>query len=211
MTSEPLRNTPDLNDVFYQFAIEHPKPNAADVDAYVRIYPHHAAALTEFAIELATDALFADASLAESDTSDSDVDKAMSRFHNRLYAVGSTSAPSASAQTSVQPSNPFTSLDRTAMRQAAQQLHANSVFVMKLRDRQIRPETMSDGFRRAAADAAKAPLNVVIAHFAGQQTLAAGQRYKSDVKPTAGPMETFEDAVRSSGLSPEQEAYLLSL
>ncbi|MDO8912184.1 MAG: hypothetical protein Q7U11_07355 [Phenylobacterium sp.] len=211
MTSEPLRNTPDLNDVLYQFAIEHPKPDAADVDAYARIYPHHAAAITEFAIELATDALFADASSAVSDSSDSDVDKAMSRFHNRLYAVGSTAAPPASAQPNTALANPFASLDRIAMRQAAQQLHANSVFVMKLRDRQIRPETMSDGFRRVAADAAKAPLDVVIAHFAGQQTLAAGQRYKSDVKPTAGPLETFEEAVRSSGLSPEQEAYLLSL
>ena len=56
---------------------------------------NHAAAITEFAIELATDALFADASSAVSDSSDSDVDKAMSRFHNRLYAVGSTAAPPA--------------------------------------------------------------------------------------------------------------------
>lgn len=210
MTSDTLRHTPDLSDVLYQFAIDHPQPDAAQVDAYVLAYPQHATALTEFAIELAIDALFVNEEEPAADLSDNDVDKAMSRFHNRLYAVRTPTSRKTEPPSALPP-NPFAALDRTAMRQAAQQLHANSVFIMKLRDRQIYPHTMSDGFYRAAADAANSSLDVVIAHFAGQQTLAAGQRYKSDGKPATGAMESFEEAVRNSGLTPEQEVYLLSL
>ena len=78
----------------------------------------------------------------------------MSRFQNRLFAVrhseaaGSTTSPIVSAPVE----NPFTALDRAAFRGLANRLNVNTLFVAKLRDRQIDLNTMTTGFRKRVAD-----------------------------------------------------------
>jgi hypothetical protein len=108
--------------------------------------------------------------------------------------------------------NPFVSLSREDFRGFARRLDANSVFVAKMRDRQIKPETLTPGFRKRVADELRAPLDVVVAHFAAAQAGAASpQFYKADGKPNNGGCQTFEEAVRSSGLSEAQQSALLAL
>ena len=207
------RTAPDLRDVLYQFAIEHPSPNAACLDDFIRHNPRHAADLTDFAIELAVDALMQpnDADLdrgAHEQDASPDVDLAMSRFHNRLYEVRK-GGPSGALDAA--PLNPFAALDRTRTRALAERLHGNSVFVMKLRDRQVALENMSAGFRSEIADELDVPMDVLVAHFAAQQQVQSHVRFKSVEKPQAPAKQSFEEAVRTCGLSPEQESYLLSL
>jgi hypothetical protein len=55
------------------------------------------------------------------------------------------------------------------------------------------------------------PMNLLIAHFKGPPVLARGQHFKSDEKPALSGRESFEEAVRNSGLTPEQQSYLLGL
>ena len=50
-----------------------------------------------------------------------------------------------------------------------------------------------------------------MAHVRSEPTVNAQQLHKSDSKPVAQKRETFEEAVRSSGLTPEQQQHLLEM
>jgi hypothetical protein len=181
----------------------------------VRNYPEHAAELTEMAIELALDALNdnednGDNSSAAAAEASEAVSTAMSRFQNRLYQVR-TAERASQTKAAVGPRNPFALLDRAQLRALGQRLKANTVFILKLRDRLIEAETMTEGFKRYVANELKAPFDIVAAHFSGHAEVAAQASYKADQKPKAGKKQPFEEAVRTSGLSPEQQAYLRSL
>jgi hypothetical protein len=212
MTSTPPRIPTPLRNVLYELALAKPAPDAALVDEFARHYPEYASDLTEYAIELALDAIAAhnepmDMPVA---TTTPSVSRAMSRFHNRLYAVRKgTDAEAAEAAPAVE--NPFATLNRPAMRALAQRLHANTVFVMKLRDRLIMGDTMTEGFLRRIADELGVLLETVVAHFAAPAYVPRSAHFKADTKPEAGEKQTFEEAVRSCGLTPEQQHSLLNL
>jgi len=208
------QNKMPLRDVLYALSLAKPIPDAEVLDDFVRRYPEYAAALTDFAIELAMDAVSSEAvnECTPSETAtvvSPAVSRAMSRFQNRLYAV-----QQAKAERSVTApvENPFAGLDRSSFRSLAQRLNANAVFLLKLRDRQIDPSTIPEGFCRLVAEELQAPLEVIHAHFAAQQQVKASPQYfKADQKPEARERQTFEEAVRSSGLASDQQRYLLSL
>jgi hypothetical protein len=212
MTSTLPRPPTPLRDVLYEFALAKPAPDAALVDAFVRHYPEYASELTEYAIELALDAIAAQHEPVEMPvaTTTPAVSRAMSRFHHRLSAVREeTAAEAAKAAPAVE--NPFATLTRAEIRALAHRLHANTVFVMKLRDRLIRRDTMTEGFLRRLADALGVRLETVVAHFAAPAYVPSRAHFKADMKPKAGGQQTFEEAVRSCGLTPAQQQALLKL
>jgi hypothetical protein len=137
----------------------------------------------------------------------------MSRFENRLFEVRSmqglrtndTSAQSTEVQ------NPFAVLDRTAFRVLVKSLHANSLFVSRLRDREVDVNTMSADFKRRVADEINAPLDLVTAHFSAQAQIDRRPFYKAEGKPEGSRKTSFEEAVRNSGLTEEQQHYFLTL
>jgi hypothetical protein len=213
MTTKLFRGDTALQDALYALSLAKPAPSADTLDELVRRYPEFATELTEMAVELALEALRDDEDGRDSpgaaDTS-SMVLKAMSRFHNRLHTVKTEQRASA-ATAQIDPRNPFAALNTAEMRALGQRLNATTVFVLKLRDRLIESETMTEGFKRRVADELKAPLDLVAAHFAGQSTVGALVHFKADQKPEAIKKQSFEEAVRSSGLTDEQQSYLLSL
>jgi hypothetical protein len=212
MTSTPPRSPTPLRNILYELALAKPAPDAALVDEFVRSYPEYAPDLTEYAIMLALDAIAAhnepiDTPVALTTTS---VSRAMSRFHNRLYAVRQEiDAETAKAAPAVE--NPFATLTRFEIRALAQRLHANTVFVMKLRDRLITDATMTEGFLRRIADELGVLREHLVAHFAAPVYIQRSAYFKADIKPEAGEKQTFEEAVRSCGLTPEQQNSLLNL
>jgi hypothetical protein len=212
MTRTPPRSPTPLRNVLYEFALAKPVPDAALVDEFVRHYPEYASDLTAYAIELALDAIAARNEPVDqpSAVTAPSVSRAMSRFHNRLHAVRKeTDAEAAKAAPAVE--NPFAKLTRDAIRALAQGLHANTVFVMKLRDRHIRLETMTEGFLRRLADELGVRLENIVAHFAAPAYIQSSAQFKAETKPEAGEKQTFEEAVRSCGLTPEQQHSLLHL
>lgn len=219
MTTILTAGAPPLREAFYALSMAQRVPDAELLDDFVRRYPVYAIELTEFAIELALDALrgdaAADAAEAELDPAQVSpvVSRAMSRFHNRLHAIRTAGAAREPARRAEAPSNPFAALSRDEFRGFARRLGANSVFVAKLRDRQIASDTMSDGFRRRVADDLRAPPDVVVAHFAmsGGSPMVTRQFFKADAKPDHAGQQSFEEAVRSSGLTEEQQRHLLRL
>ena len=50
------KDEPSLRDVLYEFSLSGHVPNAEVLDEFIRRYPEHATALSEFAIALALDA-----------------------------------------------------------------------------------------------------------------------------------------------------------
>ena len=69
------------------------------------------------------------------------------------------------------------------MRALAQSLHANTVFVMKLRDRLITGDTMTEGFLRRIADELGVLRENIVAHFAAPAYIQSSAHFKADTKP----------------------------
>lgn len=212
-------NPMPLNDVLYAFALDERELSAEVLDDFIYKYPEHAHALTDLAIELAVDSLRMDAVVESEAVVDAAqcspaVSRAMSRFQNRLYSAKrlTSEAATKAAPDAAGVVNPFASLDRRAFRELAEQLQSNTVFVGKLRDRQIEPATIPQGLMRRVAELLMIPVEWVVAHFAapmGSQPRL--QLLKADQKPVVVLRQNYEDAVRSSDLTEQQERYLLSL
>jgi hypothetical protein len=220
MTPTLTRSPAPLRDVLYEFSLAKEVPDAELIDAFVRRYPEHAAAVTDFAIELVLDSLQRDE--GEQERLDPVnvspvVSRAMSRFQNKLHEVEAdrvtAAQPASRAAPPADVSNPFARFGRDDFRAVARQLNVNTVFLCKLRDRQIDPMTMTNGFKHHVAEGVKATFDVMVTHLAGSPQTAGPQPqyYKATEKPDAGTQQSFEDAVRSSGLTEEQQRYLLSL
>ena len=212
MTGTRPRSPTPLRNVLYELALAKPVPDAALVDEFVRHYPEYAADLTEYAIALALDAIAAQNEPVDqpSAVTTPSVSRAMGRFQNRLQAVRKEAdAEAAKAAPAVE--NPFVKLTRPAMRALARRLHANTVFVMKLRDRHISLETMTESFLRRIADELGVRLEDIVVHFAAPAYIPSSAHFKAGTQPEAGGKQTFEEAVRSCGLTPAQQHALLHL
>lgn len=208
-----LKETTPLQNVLYAFSMENEAPDAAVLDEFVRNYPEYACELTDFAVEMVMDAAFDHQDLAsEGDAGQISpaVSRAMSRFENRLFETRRNQSPT-SRDVPISVQNPFAVLDRTAFRALVNGLHANNLFVSRLRDREIDVNTMTEGFKRRVADELSAPLELVAAHFAAEAQIERRQFYKAEEKPQVSRKTSFEEAVRNSGLTEEQQSYLLGL
>ena len=217
-------NTPSIADAFYALSLEGRIPDANLLDDIVRRYPEYAPQLTEFVVELVLDGLHD--TLLESEITKQDMDdlgispavsRAMSRFQNRLYSVkkaGEAGTKNDSlANVSMDTYNPFKRLSTNEFKQLVNKLGVNAAFVTKLRDRQIAPEEMTDGFLEEVAEKLNVPTDVLVAHFtAPQSSVSVGRQFfKATEKPNAGKRQSFVEAVRSSGLSEHQQKRLMSL
>ncbi|MCF2523217.1 hypothetical protein [Bradyrhizobium sp. G127] len=212
---ETITNTP-VHDAMYAMSLAKSVPDAELLDEFVRRYPQHADALTEFAVELAVDALLHDDDEfdvpADPDAVSPVVSRVMSRFENRLFEVQQESTGRSSARMATAAAvNPFVALDREGFRALASRLNVNTVLLSKLRDRQIDPATIPGRFRRHVAEEIEEPFDVIETHLcAPQEAAISRQFYKSDGKPSTQPRQSFEDAVQNSGLSQDQQRHLLS-
>lgn len=206
-----------LRDVLYDFSVAQRVPDAGLLDDFVRRFPQYADPLTEFAIELAMDVLRPDPVVDAKATVDPDlvspvVSRAMSRFQNRLHAVQQATKPNsdrASPSVVADAPNPFAELSRAAFRTLVDRIGANSVFVAKLRDRQVEPDTIPVGFLQCLADALDISPDLLTAHFAAPNVITSRQFYKADTKPDNNQRQSFVEAVRSSGLNEDQQRQLL--
>lgn len=210
MTDTPLR------DAMYAMSLAKAVPDAELLDEFVRRYPEHADALTEFAIELALDGLqHGDDDLdvpADPDAVSPVVSRVMSQFQNRLFEISQKQAPSPAARaTTASVANPFAALDRDGFRALASRLDINTALLSKLRDRHIEPATIPSGFCRHVAEEMQEGFDLLSIHlYAPPEAAPVHQYYKAEGKPKVHAQQSFAEAVRGSGLSEEQQRRLLS-
>lgn len=202
-----------LRDVLYEFSLAKRAPDAELLDEYVRQFPQYANELVDFAVSLVLDAPQDEACqpVADPQRVSPAVSRAMSRFHNHLHATRQAQAAPAGSSAPQAVVNPFLALDRNAFRALADQLGANVLFVARLRDRLIAPATFSKGFVRLVAEKLITSVDLVIAHFSAPAGPAAPQFLKADGKPEPAEQQPFEEAVKASGLTPEQQQRLLEI
>jgi hypothetical protein len=220
--------------VLYEFALAKERPDAELLDEFVQRYPEHADALTGFAVSLVLDTGVDEETVTTELPSEArtGVSLAVSRFQNRLFEVKTEARSQEAARGSSHsslvkpprrfetgtkavmgpaPRNPFLVLDRQQIRTLGERLHANTIFMMKLRDREIASETMTIGFLTIVAQELREELEVVTQHFAAPGQLFAVMNFKSESKPQVREKQSFEEAVKNSALTAEQQAWLLSL
>ena len=214
---------PALREALYALSMAKRVPDAQVLDEVVRQYPRFAEELVDFAVEIVVDSLrtgSADEAESEADVDHltPDVSRAISTFHNEVYALRREQERGLEEDaSSFGGINPFADLSRGEMRGVVRGMDASGAFVAKLRDGQILGETMTVGFKAHVVavmdDVASVPKEVVYAHLAGESDTAgvSSQFYKAASRPEKGRQQTFAEAVGSSGLSAEQQRYLLSL
>jgi len=213
--TQTTSNTP-LRDAMYAMSLAKPLPDAELLEEFVQRYPEHAEALTEFAIELAVDALqHGDDELdvsADPDAISPVVSRVMSQFQNRLYEISRKRVSALPAGAATLPiTNPFASLNREGFRALASGLDINTVLLSKLRDRNIEPMTIPRAFCRHVAETMDKDFDELSAHlYAPPEAATVRQYYKSEGKPNVHARQSFEEAVRGSGLTEEQQRRLLS-
>ncbi len=194
-------------------------PNPDMLDTYVKQYPQYSVELTDFAVALALDVL---APLYEEvddapERATPAVSRTMSHFQNALFDAQQkgdvrrleTKQVLAHMQNAA---NPIAALSKAGFKGFACRLDVNSVLAAKLRDRQIASDTMPAAFITMVAQCIPEDIDIVAAHLmaAPDQTLRARQFHKADGKPGNSEQESFEDAVKNSGLTEDQKRKLLA-
>ncbi len=211
-----------IDDLYYELAMLEPSTRVDFLDQLVRTHPQHARELTDFAVELAFDDRSHGAAAPEMVADDDPiVMRAMSKFQNILYEMDneapvpttSTSSTEGSRHqaSSERPVNPFAQLTHLEMRRVAKELNANTLLVIKLRDRHLLPDTISPGFRKRTAEALGVPEPLLAAHLVAPPEMQREGLYKSERKPEATQQQSFEETIESLELSEDQRRYLLSL
>jgi hypothetical protein len=213
-----------LEDALYILSLEKEVLDAAILDKVIRAFPEYAEELTDFAIDIALDCLRSRSRNTETSAQPTQlgsvspaVSRAMSRFQNRLHAVqtlsvSSQTGPALATSRGVQEvKNPFLQLSRDEFRSLAERMGANSIFVTKLRDRQIAASTIPTRFRSKLANEMEVPLELLTAHLEAPPVTPQRQFYKSEGKPKNVTQQTFVEAVRGSGMTKDQQDALLGL
>lgn len=212
---EMTNTNTSLSDAIYALSVAKAVPDAELLDRFVQRYPEHAEALTDFAIGLAIDALHHDVdddATIDIDAVNPVVPRVMSQFENRLFELAHKKAEqrdlAAPALTPVK--NPFAALNRAQFRELAEGLRINIVLLTKLRDRQLESDTIPDRFTQDIAKQMNEEPVVIAAHFRSLPAASPMQQhFKADRKPEITAQQSFKEAVRTSGLTEEQQRRLL--
>lgn len=208
------RTPTELRDAYYELSMAEGLPDPGMLDALISRYPQYARELTSFAVDLTVDRLTQD-DVTSSDAAPvmgSAASTAVSAYHNAMYSLrkGATVADTTAAASVIE--NPFVKLDRDGIRATANAVGVNTPFVIKLRDRVIDAGTIPQRFLQQLAEALGVEFERLWSHLSCERIVAMeGQSFKADDKPLLGQKQSFEEAVRSSGLSQDQQTHLLSL
>lgn len=194
--STPKPFAADEESVLMAFSME-PSHDRETLERYITEYPQHAIALIDCSIDLLHELPEADVSATE--VPDSVVDRAWQRFEGAVQ------------QTDPEVANPFAKLNTSSFKSLARRLDVSNLFLMRVRDRAIRFTTIPSRFVEKLASELGADVQAVGAYLQGPPGMVSGPALRSSVKPSIGEQITFDQAVATSQLTPEQQATLMGL
>lgn len=193
-TSKPF--AADEESVLMAFSME-PSHGRETLERYIKEYPQHATALIDCSIDLRHQPPAED--VPATVVPDSAVDKAWQRFERAVQ------------QTDVEVANPFAKLNTSGFKSLARSLDVSNLFLMRVRDRAISAATIPARFIEKLASELGATSQAVAAYLQGPPGMVSGHAFRSSVKPSVGEQITFDHAVATSQLTPEQQATLKAL
>ncbi|MDR5751291.1 MULTISPECIES: hypothetical protein [unclassified Caballeronia] len=197
--SYPKQTKPEADEVLMQFAAEHDLPTPAQLQHYIGMFPQFKAELIEFAAALVEDRFHGEA--VETAASEAAAQIAVSQFHNLRYEYAKRGLPLSSAKAH----NPISRLSKTEFGQFVAKLKLPKEVVVKLRDRQIQFETIPVRLIDALASCLEVAKESVVTHLMARPQMA---RLTTSSLSTGTPretrQETFEEALASAHLSPEE-------
>jgi len=194
--STPKPFATDEESVLMAFFME-PSRGRETIERYIREYPQHATSLIDCLIDLQHEPSADDAPATE--VPDSAVDKAWQRFERAVQQPDAAVA------------NPFAKLNTSSFKSLARSLDVSNLFLMRVRDRAIRAATIPTRFVEKLASELGTTVQAVGAYLQGPPSMVSSQAFRSSVKPSVGEQITFDEAVETSQLMPEQQATLKAL
>lgn len=194
--STPKPFAVDEESVLMAFSME-PSHGRETLERYITEYPQHATALIDCSIDLLHELPAAEVSATE--VPDSAVDKAWQRFERAVQPPDGEVA------------NPFAKLNTSSFKSLARSLDVSNLFLMRVRDRAVRAATIPARFVEKLASELGATVQAVGTYLQGPPGMVSGQAFRSSVKPSVGEQITFDQAVATSQLTPEQQATLKAL
>lgn len=186
----------DEESVLMAFSTE-PSHGRETLERYIKEYPQHATALIDCSIDLLHASPAEDVSATV--VPDSTVDKAWQRFERAVQ------------QTDAEVANPFAKLNTSGFKSLARRLDVSNLFLMRVRDRAISAATIPARFIEKLASELGATAQAVAAYLQGLPGMFSGHAFRSSMKPSMGEQITFDQAVATSQLTPEQQATLKAL
>lgn len=186
----------DEESVLLAFSVE-PTHGRETLERYIKEYPQHATALIDCSIDLLHASPAEDVSATV--VPDSAVDKAWQRFERAVQ------------QNYAEIANPFAKLNTSSFKSLARSLDVSNLFLMRVRDRAISAATIPVRFIEQLASELGATAQAVTAYLQSPPGMVSGHAFRSSVKPSVGEQITFDQAVATSQLTPEQQAMLKAL
>jgi hypothetical protein len=194
--STPKSFAADEESVLTAFSME-PSHDRETLARYISEYPQHATALIDCSMDLLQEPPADD--VPTNEATDSAVDKALQRFERAVQQPDREFA------------NPFAKLSTSSFKSLARSLGVSNLFLMRVRDRAIRAATIPARFVDRLASELGATVQSVGAYLQSPPRMASGQAFRSSASPSVGEQITFDEAVATSQLTPEQQATLKAL
>ena len=183
-------------EVLLAFSVE-PTHDRETLERYLTEYPEHARALVACSIELMVDATRSVETVA---TSDNAVDRAWQRFQSVV-----------SQPEEVSVLNPFATLNPAAFKSLAKKLGINNLLLIRVRDRAIIAATIPRRFVQRLASELGATTDAVMDYLRSPPAMVSGHSFRSTVKPAVTEQISFEKAVETSQLTPDQQDAIKAL
>lgn len=183
-------------EVLLAYSVE-PTHDRKTLEKYLADYPEYAEALIACSIELMVDATRSVETVA---TSENAVDRAWQRFQSAVRRPDEASIP-----------NPFATLNPTAFKSLAKKLGINNLLLIRLRDRAIIAATIPRRFVQRLASELGATTDDVMDYLRSPPAMVSGHSFRSTVKPAVTEQISFEKAVETSQLTPDQQDALKAL
>lgn len=184
-------------EILLAFSVE-PTHDRAMLEHYLNQYPEHAQALVDCSIELMIDASRGSDEVQIS--SEHVVEQAWRQFQSDTGSTQNAAVES-----------PFAQLNPTAFKAVAKRLNISNLLLIRFRDRAIDAATIPGRFVQRLAFELGVTVEAVSAYLRSPPVMVAGQSFRSSVKPSVTDQISFEQAVETSQLTPEQREALKEL
>jgi hypothetical protein len=191
----PSDNSSHEEDVLLAFSVE-PFHDRSTLERYLKEYPECSEALIDCALEF---------KLLPVETSpvwisDEKIEAGWQSFRSELGISMPSQAP-----------NPFEKLVSSSIKNLVAQLNINSLLFTRIRDRTIKPSSIPHQFIQLLAKHLGESEENLSNYLSGPPLIASSSAFRASNNPTAETQIDFEEAVKTSHLSSEQEKLLLEM